>query len=446
MDELVADLLSDSEEDAVGRVCLVAAQAVSYVSAQPPMSWRGRAAGSARNDNRGTCSWFEDYLSPSPTYSAARFRARFRVPMRLYGALERELPLSEPSLLQGIDFTGRCGQPLYAKLLNSLRPLGSCASFHELEDQSHISVESQRVSFLIFLRAVRARIGPRILNREPAVAELQMLSDRFAARGFPGCVGSVDCVKITWKNCPRALKGQYHNPKDGKQAVISCEAVADGDLYCWHWFAGRPGTNNDLTVASFSPLFSDILSGRRRVHLPGGYQLRGSQRFWPLYFLADSIYPRWAIIFRAIMSPATETEKHAGKQQAAVRKDVERFFGCLQGRFRILRHEREEWSDEVVLLTAEVCVIFHNLLVFMAKRGELDEEASGEDGEPPVDLVEEFSAALPHGVDEGGPHAPVRRVRLAALPDRADEVRSESGHVALRTAVIDHLWNARGEE
>eukprot|EP00170_Pyropia_yezoensis_P001759 contig_7532_g1763 len=276
MDELVADLLSDSEEQAVGCVCLAAAQAVSYVSAQPPVSWRGRSVRSAPNVNRGTCSWLKDYLSPSPTYNAARFRARFRVPMRLYRALERELPLSEPSLLQGIDCTRRRGHPLYAKLLNSLRRLGSEASFHELEDQSHMSVESQRVSFLIILRAVRARLGPRFLNREPTVAELQMLSDCFAARGFPGCVGSVDCMKILWKNCPRALKGQYHNPKDGKLAVISCEAVADGDLYCWHWFAGRPGTNNDLTVASFSPLSSDILSGRRRVHLPGGYQLGGS--------------------------------------------------------------------------------------------------------------------------------------------------------------------------
>lgn len=151
-----------------------------------------------------------------------------------------------------------------------------------MDDHARMSIEAQRIAFGAFLSAVRSRFGLLFLNREPTGAVLVALTEGFDKRGFAGCVGSVDCMKIKWKNCPRALKGQYHKPKECKLAVLSCEALDDGDLYCCHWFAGRPGTNNDFTVASYSPLFSEILCGRMCALLPGGYVLNGSQRFWPL--------------------------------------------------------------------------------------------------------------------------------------------------------------------
>lgn len=36
-------------------------------------------------------------------------------------------------------------------------------------------------------------------------------------------------------------------------------------------------------------------------------------------------------------------------------------------------------------------------------------------------------------------------VRMAALVERSDEVKSETGHVALRAALIEHLRSVRGE-
>lgn len=299
----------------------------------------------------------------------------------------------EPALLQGVDCTGRRGHPAHVKLLSALRRLGSGASFQDLDDQARMSVESQRRNFAIFLRAMRTRFGPRYLNREATSPEMQRITSAYGARGFPRCMGCVDCMTIKWKNCPRAYKGQYHNPKDGKLAVLRCEAVVDGDLYCWHWFSGRPGSNNDVTVLDHSPFFQQILSGRRKVVLPDGSVLNGNRRRWLLYLLGDGAYPRWSIFARPIAAPANEMEAYAGEQQACVRKDVERFFGCLQGRFRILRGERHEWSDETVQLIADVCVILHNMIVEMWRQGKLSQEevVSG------TNVVEEFSAASSTG-------------------------------------------------
>lgn len=193
-----------------------------------------------------------------------------------------------------------------------------------------------------------------------------------------------------------------------------------------------------------SPLFIDILAGRRRMGLPEGFFLNDAVRHWLLYFLADGIYPRWAIFFCSSGAVTNEKETYAAMRQERVRKDVERLFGCLQGRFHILRGEKHELSDEIIVLITQICVILHNMIVVMKRSGEMGGEGDG------VSLVEEFIGGI-------APHDPlVRRsssvseVRpaagLLALLDRVHAVQSEQGHVQLQAALIDHLWKQCGEQ
>ena len=53
--------------------------------------------------------------------------------------------------------------------------------------------------------------------------------------------------------------------------------------------------------------------------------------------------------------------------QVSCRKDIERSFGVLQGRFRILRHEMHECSDEVVTDILHVYVVIHNMIAKLCK-------------------------------------------------------------------------------
>lgn len=70
----------------------------------------------------------------------------------------------------------------------------------------------------------------------------------------------------------------------------------------------------------------------------------------------------------------TEQEVYMNQHQEAGRKDVERPFGCLQGRFQKLWTERHEWSDESLIIISNVCVRINNMIVAMIIRGELSEE------------------------------------------------------------------------
>jgi hypothetical protein len=50
----------------------------------------------------------------------------------------------------------------------------------------------------------------------PTADDLERLSTVDAKQGFPGMLGSLDCMHWKWKNCPSSWAGQFQ----GKEKVI----------------------------------------------------------------------------------------------------------------------------------------------------------------------------------------------------------------------------------
>ncbi|CAL8133720.1 unnamed protein product [Prunus armeniaca] len=154
-----------------------------------------------------------------------------------------------------------------------------------------------------FCSVIEAVYGQWYL-RSPNSADLYRLLHKASSRGFPGMLGSLDCMHWEWKNCPTTWAGQFTGYKHKPTVVL--EAVASYDTWIWHAFFGVAGSNNDINVLAQSPLFNDVVNGVS-PHIQ--YVVNGNE-YNQGYYLVDGIYPRWATL--------------------AYRKDVERAFGILQ--------------------------------------------------------------------------------------------------------------------
>ena len=138
-----------------------------------------------------------------------------------------------------------------------------------------------------FCDIVVAKFGATYMRRANE-EDVQRILSINGARGFPGMLGSIDCMHWTWKNCPKGWAGQFQG-KSGSPTLV-LEAVASQDTWIWHSFFGVSGKSNDLTIVQRSPVFDDLLNGTA-PHVE--FTVNGHQYTMP-YYLTDGIYPAWS--------------------------------------------------------------------------------------------------------------------------------------------------------
>ncbi|KAK2662142.1 hypothetical protein Ddye_000716 [Dipteronia dyeriana] len=110
-------------------------------------------------------------------------------------------------------------------------------------------------------------------------------------------------------------------------------------------------------------------------------------------------------------------------KQEACRKDVERAFGVLQSRFAIVAGPTRFWHKHILHDIMTTCIIMHNMII----ADERDVTASIEDHmETPTPEVEMV-------LDEN--------TRFQQFLARHRGIRDKDAHIALRNALIDHLWD-----
>lgn len=273
---------------------------------------------------RGMSSWYSDYISPNPTYPEVCFQRRFVVPLSFYFHMKTSLLQYNGTIWkQRCNGIGRPGHPTDVKILVGLRLLSSGAAMDTFDDMARMSETSIRFYFRTLIIDLICLYGTLFLNRFPSQSEMDSLHDRYMQLGFPGCVGAIDCMKFIWKNCPKQLKGQYHNSKESRLATIQCEAWCDHDRYVWSWFSGRPGSNNDLNILAHSPLFQNIFNDRINLRVPHGYTIDPLMDIhYVRYFLVDGRYPRWPIFAKPIHDACLQCERSYSVHQEGLRKNV----------------------------------------------------------------------------------------------------------------------------
>ena len=255
----------------------------------------------------------------------------------------------------------RTGVSAEISLLLTLRRLRTGLAASQMNDMVGLGTSTILSKFRITISAILSELGPRYL-KSLTVADQRILNelDVNARRGFPGCIGSLDCMHVRWAKCPKQYQAAYKG-KEGFPTVV-VQAVALHDLYCSHIFVGHPGAGNDLNVLSADPFFQKITySGCESF----AYRV-GDRTFSTPYYLTDLIYPTYPIFARPISTPQSSSEHRYTKEQESTRKDVERLFGVVQSRFCMVRsgaYRFEGMAIEDIKRCILVCFLIHNMIV-----------------------------------------------------------------------------------
>ncbi|KAI5021161.1 hypothetical protein ZWY2020_055006 [Hordeum vulgare] len=299
----------------------------------------------------------EDYFAAEPVYPESMFRTRFRMNTNLFLRIVNALGQWSPYFTYRADCSGRIGLSPLQKCTAAMRMLAYGTPADALDEYLKIGKSTSLECMDKFARGAIAVFGGEYLRR-PTREDIERLLQVNESRGFPGMLGSIDCMHWRWEKCPLAWRGQFTRGDYGVPTMI-LEAVASQDLRIWHAFFGIAGSNNDLNVLNQSPLFFDAWKGEApQVQ----FSVNGNE-YSTGYYLADGIYPEWAVFMKTIPLPQTEKHKLFAKHQEGARKDVERVFGVLQSRFTIVRRPARLWQRKSVGRIMRACVILHNMIV-----------------------------------------------------------------------------------
>ncbi|KAM2357592.1 hypothetical protein ACFX1X_006547 [Malus domestica] len=159
------------------------------------------------------------------------------------------------------------------------------------------------------------------------------------------------------------------------------------------------------------------------------------------YYLADDIYPKWATLVQAIPNPRNDAKKLFTLHQEAYRKDVERAFGILQARWKIISEPVRGWSRENLDSIMMSCIILHNMIV----EGERDEYIDGESDDDQEDLNRSRRARAKR---YDGPNLPFNprtdSISINEYMRRYIMIRSTNKY--LQQDLVAHLWAKRSME
>ena len=373
-----------------------------------------------RHREEGHKQLWNDYFSETPTYSSNLFRQRFRMNKSLFIRIVHRLSTEVEYFHQTQDALGRSSLSPLQKCTAAIRQLAYGSGADTVDEYVRLAETTARKCLHEFTAGIILMFGDEYLRR-PTPEDLTRLLHIGEQRGFPGMIGSIDCMHWEWKNCPTAWKGMYSRGTDKPTIVL--EAVASYDLWIWHAFFGAPGTMNDLNILDRSPVFDDIING---IAPEVKFNVNGTE-YGMAYYLTDGIYPKWATFIQSIRLPQGLKNSLFAKTQETVRKDVERAFGVMQARFAVVKNPSKLWDKDKISNTMRACIILHNMIVE-------DERAS-------FTQFNTFEFQEREDEDSFSINMPSQ---LGNTMDRRTSLRNRQTHQHLKNDLIENIWTKFG--
>ncbi|XP_058782080.1 uncharacterized protein LOC131656364 [Vicia villosa] len=311
----------------------------------------------------------DDYFANEPTYDDAMFRRRYRMKKNVFLRIVGDLSSSDNYFTQRVDAANKEGISPLAKCTTTMRMLAYGVAADAVDEYIKIGGTTALECLRRFCKGI-IRLYEQVYLRAPTQDDLQRILHVSEMRGFPGMIGSID----------------YR-----------------------------------------SPVFDDVEQGKA----PSVNFFVNQRPYNMAYYLADGIYPSYPTFVKSIRLPQSEPDKLFAKFQEGCRKDIERAFGVLQARFKIIREPARLWDIADLGIIMRSCIILHNMIVEDERDSYsqcwTDFEQSGESGS---------SAPQPYSTE--------------VLPAFANHVRARSEfrdpnvHQELQADLVKHIWTKFG--
>ncbi|GJY71149.1 ALP1-like protein [Tanacetum coccineum] len=253
--------------------------------------------------------------------------------------------------------------------------------------------------------------------RKPTYSDMKKLyAYHNEKHGFPGMLGSIDCTHWPWANCLVAFRAQFSRGDHGPYPFILLEALASNDLWIWHAFFGVSGMNHDVNALRQSPIFNDLKSGRA---LDVSF-VANNVPYKRGYYLTDGIYPQWSVLIKSIKNSGTSDHKRIlyKTKHEATRKDVERAFGVLKQKWKLIKYPARGMSQSRLSGIMYTCIILHNMIIH-------------DNGNA---ISPDYFPKKQHRDDD---HVRTHEESMQVT----QEIISRTGHLSLKADLVEHIWN-----
>ncbi|XP_021304964.1 uncharacterized protein LOC110430969 [Sorghum bicolor] len=223
MDSSSSSSSSSDDDDEV----YAAAEHIILSNIVNPACHRGSVEGHRVVNRDRQSGHYEDYFSDNPTYGPSYFRRRFRMRRHMFVCIMNAVEMYDDYFVQKRNAAGTLGLSCLQKVVAAFRMLAYGVAADAMDDYIRIGETTALESLRKFVRAIVKVFGHEYL-RLPNEDDTARLLEIGESRGFPGILGSIDCMHWTWKNCP----------------------------YAWQ------GSHNDLNVLQRSPIFARLAEGQ----------------------------------------------------------------------------------------------------------------------------------------------------------------------------------------
>ena len=136
---------------------------------------------------------FNDYFSENPVFTKAHFRRRFRMRKHVFLCIVEDLGNHDAYFQTRVDATGRTGLSPLQKCTAAIRMLACGSSTDQIDDNIRIGESTTIECLEHFVKGVNEIYGVEYL-KGPNNDDIQRLLQMGESRGFPGMLGSIDCM------------------------------------------------------------------------------------------------------------------------------------------------------------------------------------------------------------------------------------------------------------